>query len=230
MALYAIGDLHLSFSTDKPMDVFGAQWERHYEKIENNWRKYISPEDTVLIPGDISWAMHLHEAKKDLEWIADLPGRKILSRGNHDYWWTSLKKMKKAYPEHIFLQNSHEAYGEFAVCGTRGWVCPSDAKSDMHDEKIYKRELMRFEMSLESAKKKGWRRIIAMLHYPPTNERLEPSGFTELIKKYGVEIVVYGHLHNINAYGAGIKGVVDGTSYELVSSDYIDFKPKLILP
>ncbi|HKL10050.1 MAG TPA: metallophosphoesterase, partial [Clostridia bacterium] len=105
MALYAIGDLHLSFYTDKPMDVFGPQWEKHYEKIENNWRKHISPEDTVLIPGDISWAMHLPDARKDLEWIADLPGRKIFIRGNHDYWWTSLKKMKKAYPELIFLQN-----------------------------------------------------------------------------------------------------------------------------
>ncbi len=230
MALYAIGDLHLSFSTDKPMDIFGPQWNRHYEKIEKNWKMYISEEDTILIPGDISWAMHLSDARKDLDWIGKLPGRKILLRGNHDYWWTSLRKMHLAYPEHIFVQNNHSSYGEYAICGTRGWVCPNDSVADEHDNKIYQRELGRFEMSLESAKKKGWKRIIAMLHYPPTNEKYEPSGFTELIKKYGVEIVLYGHLHNINSYSAGIKGVKDGTSYELVSSDYIDFKPKLILP
>ncbi|MBK5252099.1 MAG: metallophosphoesterase [Peptostreptococcaceae bacterium] len=230
MALYAIGDLHLSFSTDKPMDIFGPQWNKHYEKIEKNWKKYISEEDTTLIPGDISWAMHLSDARKDLDWIEKLPGRKILLRGNHDYWWTSLKKMHLAYSNHIFVQNNHSSYGEYAICGTRGWVCPNDSAADEHDDKIYRRELARFEMSLISAKKEGWKRIIVMLHYPPTNEKFEPSGFTDLIKKYGVEIVLYGHLHNINSYSAGIKGVKDGTSYELVSSDYIDFKPKLILP
>jgi len=230
MALYAIGDLHLSFSTDKPMDVFGPQWNKHYEKIQKNWIEYVSTDDTVLIPGDISWAMHLRDAKEDLDWIMKLPGRKILLRGNHDYWWTSLKKMNSAYPDHIFLQNNHASYNEFAICGTRGWICPNGLAGEGRDNKIYQREITRFEMSLKSAKDEGWKRIIAMLHYPPTNEKFESSGFTELIKEYGVETVLYGHLHNSNSYGAGIKGIVDGTNYELVSSDYLDFKPKLILP
>lgn len=230
MALYAIGDLHLSFSTDKPMDVFGPRWERHYEKIEENWKSFVSPGDTVLIPGDISWAMYLEEAAGDLDWIERLPGRKILLRGNHDYWWGSLKKMRDIFPDFTFLQNNHAVYEGIAICGTRGWICPNDSRFDEHDEKIYRRELMRFEMSLASAEKAGLKRKIAMLHYPPTNDRLEPSGFLDLVERYKVETVLYGHLHNIKSYASGIKGIVGGANYELVSSDYIDFKPKLILP
>lgn len=230
MALYAIGDLHLSFSTDKPMDVFGSHWDRHFEKIKKNWEAFVSPEDTVLVPGDISWAMQLEEARTDLDWIEALPGRKVLLRGNHDYWWASLKKMQTAYPDLFFLQNNHAVFGSYAICGTRGWICPNDTRADAHDEKIYRRELMRLEMSLKSAEAAGLKRKIVMLHYPPTNDRLETSGFIDLIDGYGAEFVLYGHLHNAKSYAAGIKGVVGGVSYELVSSDYIDFKPKLILP
>lgn len=228
MALYAIADLHLSFSVDKPMDVFGEAWLRHDEKIKEDWLLKVQPEDTVLIPGDISWATGFDEAKVDLQWIQDLPGKKIMIRGNHDYWWTSLTKMSQAFPEIFFLQNNFYEYDTHVICGTRGWNCPNKVNFDEHDEKIYKRELIRLKLSLDSGKKRQ-KPIIVMTHYPPTNDKFQPSGFTEIYEAYGVERVLYGHLHTDLSFVAGLKGLHGGIQYDLVSCDYLDFKLQKIL-
>jgi len=229
MALFAIGDLHLSFMTDKPMDVFGEKWINHAEKIKNNWRYKISNEDVVLIPGDISWAMKLNEAYYDLEWISNLPGKKFLIRGNHDYWWASLSKMNTLFDNIFFLQNNYYLYEDYAICGTRGWICPNENKFDDHDRKIYKRELHRLKLSLDAAVNDGYNKFIVMTHYPPTNEKLEKSGFVEIYEEYKVEKVIYGHLHDIDSFNAGLKGIRNGVEYILTSSDYLNFDPIKIL-
>lgn len=224
MALYAIGDLHLSLSVDKPMDIFGEAWVRHEEKIKESWLSQVKEEDTVLMPGDISWATGFDEAMMDLKWIDGLPGRKILLRGNHDYWWTSLKKMKEAFPELEFLQNNYFEIGDYIICGTRGWICPNNQNFDDHDEKIYSRELIRLKLSLDSAKKVKGKKIIVMTHYPPTNDQFEPSGFTEIYETYGVSKVLYGHLHTEVSFKSGLQGTIGGVEYQLVSSDYVKFQ------
>jgi len=229
MALYTIGDLHLSFSSNKPMDIFGENWINHANKIKNNWEKKITEGDTVLIPGDISWAMRLDEAMVDLDWINSLPGRKILIRGNHDYWWSSITKLNNMFDKISFLQNNYYIYNDYAICGTRGWTCPNSVNFDDHDEKIYLREIHRLRLSLDAALKDGFRNIIVMTHYPPTNDKLEPSGFTGTYEEYGVNMVVYGHLHNSDSYRMGLQGTIKGTEYRLVSSDYLNFDPLKIL-
>jgi len=229
MAIYAIGDLHLSGHSDKPMDIFGDQWSEHANKIKNNWFNNVTNEDVVLIPGDISWAMNLEEAMIDLQWIADLPGQKYLIRGNHDYWWTSITKLNALFDSMGFVQNNFFAYKQYAICGTRGWNCPNHFKFTDHDEKIYLREVNRLELSLKAAKKSGYDHIIVMLHYPPTNDKLEPSLFTEILEKYNVEHVIYGHLHGKISYDAGLKGIYNTVNYHLVSCDYTDFQMVKIL-
>ncbi len=229
MSLFAIADLHLSFSSDKPMDIYGGWWINHTETLKNNWLSMIQDEDTVLIPGDISWALRLDEAKADLEWLSDLPGHKVLIKGNHDLWWTSIGRLSSMYRDLEFIQNSSAEYGEYAICGTRGWICPGENNFDAHDEKIYKRELIRLEMSFEAASKKGCKKFIGMLHYPPANEKMEPSGFTELFAYYGTEKVVYGHLHGRDAYENGPKGIIKGVEYFLVSCDHLQCMPLKIL-
>lgn len=233
MALYAIGDLHLSFSTDKPMDIFGQHWSNYEEKIKESWLENIKETDTVLIPGDISWAMRLDDALVDLEWIHNLPGRKILLRGNHDYWWSSLTKLQALYDDMDFLQNNYYTYesdGEiYAICGTRGWLCPNPNKFDENDKKIYDRELLRLKLSLDAAKAAGHEKILVMTHYPPTNDTRDRSGFLEIYEEYGVERVIYGHLHSEYAFSIGLQGDHEGVIYQLTSCDYIDFKPLKIL-
>lgn len=229
MALYAIGDLHLSLSVDKPMDIFGEAWVKHEEKIKQSWLEHVRDEDTVLIPGDISWATTFEDAKIDLAWIDALPGKKLLLRGNHDYWWTSLKRMSEAFPEMVFIQNNYYEYETHLICGSRGWVCPNKQNFDPHDEKIYKRELIRLKLSLDSARKASKKPIIVMTHYPPTNEAYEPSGFTELYEAYGVSKVIYGHLHTDVSFKCGMQGEVNGVDYQLVSSDYIGFQLQKIV-
>ncbi|MBU5675253.1 metallophosphoesterase [Alkaliphilus sp. MSJ-5] len=224
MAIYAIGDLHLSGHSDKPMDIFGAQWNDHANKIRDSWLKKVNNDDAVLIPGDISWAMTLEEAMIDLEWIADLPGKKYLIRGNHDYWWGSITKLNSLFDSMSFIQNNFFTYREYAICGTRGWNCPNHYKFTNHDEKIYLREVSRLEMSLNTAKRSGYDNIIVMLHYPPTNDKLEPSLFTEVLEKYNVRHVIYGHLHGETSYGAGLKGIYNGINYYLTSCDYARFE------
>lgn len=228
MALYAISDLHLSLSVDKPMDVFGENWYRHDEKIRNHWIENISDEDTILIGGDISWSINMEEGLKELQWIHELPGRKIIIKGNHDYWWGSISKLNNLYDNLKFIQNNFFSYEDYAICGTRGWICPGGDRYTLKDEKIYKRELIRLKLSLDSAKKMGYKKYICMIHYPPTNEKFEGSGFTEILEEYEVEKVIYGHLHGNSLYRV-LNGYRNDVQYIMTSSDYLNFKPIRIL-
>ncbi|MEN2258513.1 metallophosphoesterase [Paraclostridium benzoelyticum] len=223
MSLYAIGDLHFSTAVNKPMNIFGDNWDNHEEKIINSWKSKVNEEDTVLIVGDTSWAINMNEAEADLNIIHSLPGKKIYVKGNHDYWWTTVAKLNKLYDDMSFLQNNFYQYEEYAICGTRGWICPNDVKFTEDDEKIYKREAHRLKLSLDAAKKAGFKKIIVITHYPPTNDKLDPSLFTEIYESYGVEKVVYGHLHGKESFKMGLKGIRNEVEYNLVSCDYIDF-------
>lgn len=228
MALYAISDLHLSTTVDKPMGVFGEKWILHEEKIRENWLNKVTENDTVIISGDISWGMKISEGMADIEWISKLPGRKILVRGNHDYWWGSIKKLNSLYDNMDFIQNNFFVYEDYAICGSRAWVCPGSSNFGEKDSKIYNRELIRLRLSLEEAKKKEYDKIIVAIHYPPTNDKFEDSGFIDLFKEYGVEKVIYGHLHGPSLKRV-FEGEHDGIEYILTSADYIDFNPQLIL-
>lgn len=229
MAVYAISDLHLSFSSDKPMDIFGANWIDYTAKIQANWLATVKSEDIVLIGGDSSWAMHMPEAKLDLDWISALPGHKYMIKGNHDFWWTSLKKMNASHPHVRFVYNNSFQQGKIAIAGTRGWVCPNSKEFTSEDLKIYQRELLRLENSLKQAVKLEPEQLVAMIHYPPTNDNFEDSGFTELFESYGVSHVIYGHLHSPDGFKVGFKGERNGVQYHLTSCDYLDFKLERIL-
>lgn len=229
MAVFAISDLHLSFSTNKPMTIFGGHWEDYEQRIKESWLAQVKPEDIVLIGGDISWAMHLPEVKPDLDFISELPGRKFMIKGNHDFWWTSLTKLKSGWPEIEFMHNNAFLVDNIAIAGSRGWVCPNSREFSKDDLKIYNRELVRFENSLKQAKKLGGEALIAMLHYPPTNEKFEDSGFTALCETYGVSHLIYGHLHSVEGFKVGIKGERGGVHYHLTSCDYLSFEVKQIL-
>ncbi len=224
MALYAISDLHLALNSNKPMDIFGEQWFLHHEKIKNNWIDKINEEDTVLIGGDISWSMKIEEGMEDLKWIHELPGRKIIIKGNHDYWWSSITKLNALYEDMHFIQNNYFTYEDYAICGTRGWICPGGDKFQEEDKKIYEREQIRLKLSLDAAVAKGYSNIICMIHYPPTNEKFEDSAFTDIFKAYGVKKVIYGHLHG-PALARVLNGYKDGIEYIMTSCDFIDFNP-----
>lgn len=226
MVIWAMADLHLSHDRPKPMDIFGKAWENHTERIAANWRRVVGEDDLVIVAGDISWAMDLAGARADLQWIAALPGRKLLIRGNHDYWWSSISKVRAALPAGLAaLQNDHCAFGDWAVCGTRGWLCPGEEGFDEeHDEKIYRREIGRLELSLLHARKRGRRSIIAALHYPPFNRRNSPSGFTELLESYGVRHCVFGHIHDQGRERI-FQGQRGGVTYRFVAGDGVDFTP-----
>lgn len=225
MHIYAIGDLHLSGEPPtKPMEIFGEHWLGHKEKIKQHWLETVTADDTVIICGDISWAMNLEGAAQDLDWLAQLPGRKLLLRGNHDYWWTSLAKMQKRFGEHFeFLQNGCIMLGDIAVCGTRGWVLPSAENFTPEDEKIYKREAIRLELSLQAAIKEQAATIITAFHYPPLFAPTEQTVFTDLLKKYNVQHCVYGHIHGEN-HVITFEGEREGINYKLVSCDTQDFR------
>ena len=229
MALYAIADLHFSFSTNKPMDIFGENWKNHSQKIIENWKNIVTDEDTILLPGDLSWGMRIEEAAADLDVIYNLPGRKILLGGNHDYWWKSSSKLEARYPGMRFLKNDFDTYEDWAVCGTRGWLCPNDIRFTEQDKKIYEREQVRLRLSLDAAMRKGAEKIILMMHYPPMNDKKEDSAFTELFKEYPIRKVVYGHLHGEMSHATGFEGERYGITYELVAADYLEFCPKRIL-
>lgn len=224
MALYAISDLHLAFNVDKPMDIFGDRWLNHDEKIKKNWESKINEEDTVLIAGDISWSMRAEDSKYDLDWIDSLPGKKIISKGNHDYWWQGINKLNNMYENTKFIQNNFYTYEDYAICGTRGWTLPGSDKFTQHDRKIYDRELIRLRLSLDMAKNAGYSKFIVMVHYPPTNESYDETEFTKVFKEYGVEKVIYGHLHGPSNFK--IKNdIVDGVEYINTSCDFINFDP-----
>lgn len=221
MKIFAIGDLHLQGGDDKPMEVFGPQWAGHFERISQDWRARVEADDLVLIPGDISWAMQLDAALPDLHAIGELPGRKVLLRGNHDYWWSGISRLRDALPDAMYaLQNDALSFSGVTLCGTRGWTLPGP-QSLPDDVKIYERELMRLEMSLDRAKKIGGR-LVAMTHFPPVLEDGTPTRFSAILSAYGVSDTVYGHLHgaaNRNAF----CGTLDGTRYHCVSCDRLDF-------
>ena len=227
MRVFAIGDLHLSEANPKPMDVFGEHWFQHWERIKNNWINRVEDEDVVLIPGDISWAMRLEEAKPDLDSIGRLPGRKILIRGNHDYWWASISKVRKLLPCNMFaIQNDSVIIDDIAFCGTRGWAVLEGREDVAHDIKVFNRELNRLKLSLDSAKDAY--EIVVMLHYPPFAEMGKENDMARMIRQYPVKHVVFGHLHGASLSSA-VEGEIDGITYHLVSCDYLNFDLKLIM-
>jgi len=238
MKIFAIGDLHLPGGDKKPMDVFGPHWENHFERISEDWRAKVTDEDIVLIPGDISWAMQLDRALEDLERIAQLRGRILILRGNHDFWWSSLTQLRCRLPQTMHaLQNDAYDAGDVVFCGTRGWILPQSAclqQEDAHqaaasqDEKLYRREAMRLEMSLQAARRlAGDRPVFAMMHYPPLLPEYARSGtaFTRLLTQYGVSRCVYGHLHGPSVQ-RGYNGLYEGVQYDLVSCDALYFELK----
>jgi len=231
VSLFAISDLHLSLSGEKPMDVFGTTWENHHLKLKQNWESVVREGDTVILGGDLSWAMRLEEAAIDFQFVDALPGSKILFKGNHDYWWQSFSKVKAALPKSmIAIQNNYAPYNDnVALCGTRGWTIPMIREAPGDDEKIYKRELIRLELSLESARKDGFSQFIVTLHYPPFSPSLNDSGFTEIMQRYDVKICLYGHLHGKD-HSRAFTGIRDNIRYFFVSSDYLNFCPLRIDP
>lgn len=227
MALYAIGDLHLSFGADKPMDVFGKRWEGYVEKLRRGL-SVIGPEDTTLLLGDLSWSMDLESAAQDFSFIASIPGRKIILKGNHDYWWTTASKFYKfcatlGFSDMYVLNNNCYCYGETALCGTRGWFYEED-RHGTHDEKIFRRELMRLEASLKAA---GEREKLCFLHYPPIYKGYLCRPILDLLHQYGVKACYYGHLHG-ESHRLAVTGRFEDIDFHLASADYTDFCPVLV--
>lgn len=234
MKIFAISDLHLSFMVEKPMDIFGGHWENYTEKIKDNWQKSISNEDLVLIGGDISWAMKMSETVKDFEYIDSLPGKKIIIRGNHDYWWKSISVIRETLPTTISaLQNDSMKVGNIVIAGTRGWeVCEGnmDFNFSEQDKKIFNREVIRLRLALEDAMKRKEKgdKLVCMIHYPPFNSHRDDSEFTKLFEEFKVDAVVYGHIHNnIGRYERLI--VKNGIPYYLTSADMLQMKPAEIV-
>lgn len=227
--VYAIGDLHLPGSMDKTMDMFGPHWECHFEKIQADWNDRAREQDIILIPGDISWAMRLEDAQGDLNAIGRLPGIKVIIRGNHDYWWKGINRVREELPEGMYaLQHDALKVGECLFAGSRGWERPADEASDPEVEKIYQRELIRLEMSLQHARKLDPRkRLIALCHYPPTDAQGAVTPVTTLMARYQVSDVVYGHLHGYACCGA-YAGEVEGVRYHCVSCDCLGFRLHLL--
>lgn len=240
MSVYAISDLHLAFFTEKPMDVFGDHWEDHAIKIKENWTRTVKENDLVVLPGDTSWAMTLDEFLSDIMFIEELPGHKIISKGNHDYWWQTEKKLKEFKSSNrietvTFLHNNayifeHEGK-EYSICATRGWKCPGDTDFNQDDMKVYKRELQRLETSIQKGMN-GEREMLVFIHYPPFNNKKEESGFTEILERYKIKKCFYGHLHGRMVHEKALIGKLDNeslTEYYLVSCDYLGFSPLKIL-
>lgn len=227
MALYAIGDLHLCLGAPKPMDVFGGAWVGYMEKLKEGL-SVVQPDDTLILLGDLSWALDLQGAKEDFAWINQIPGRKIILKGNHDYWWSTAAKFYKfcrenSYEDFWILNNNFYEYNGWAICGTRGWFYEEE-RSGEHDEKVFKRELLRLEASLKAA---GDLPKMVFLHYPPKYKGYECSEILELLKQYEVRRCFYGHLHG-PSHGLALEGVWDSVDYRLVASDKLNFKPYLV--
>ena len=225
MNVYAISDLHLSATADKPMDIFGGNWEGHFEKIKSDWLSKVQEEDIVLIPGDISWAMKLSDALVDLRSLANLPGKKVFIRGNHDYWWNGITKLRDAAPNDsfVFLQTDAVKIGRYVIVGSRGWTCPGNADFTQQDQKLYLREAERFRLAFLDADKlaeEGDTKI-AMIHYPPINPKKEDTLFSALFEKNGVDKVVFGHIHG--SFYFPLKAEKNGIEYILASCDKVGF-------
>ena len=229
MAIYAIADLHLSFSEDKPMDIFGDNWENHAEKIKENWIKQVKEEDYVILPGDFSWEMYLNNTKLDFQYLNSLPGTKILLKGNHDYWWTTLTKMNEFIKENgfkniYFLYNNSYLVEDKIIVGTRGW----NILDTENDSKMIKRENARLELSIQVGLEKygSDKEIIVFMHYPPINKSDlmggEKTEFVKTFQKYNIHRCFYGHLHGLS-HKEAIEGLVNGIEYKLISADYLNF-------
>lgn len=224
MSLYVIGDLHLSLAAQKPMDVFGGAWINYMDKLRAGISK-ITESDTTVLLGDLSWSLNLHEATADFAWIDQIPGKKIIVKGNHDYWWSTAAKFYKfcneqGFSNQLILNNNCYFYDDWAICGTRGWFYEED-RSGAHDEKVFRRELMRLETSLIAA---GEHRKIVFLHYPPVYKGYVCNEILELLERYDVRRCFYGHLHGAS-HGLAIEGLWNGVEYKLVSADKLCFDP-----
>lgn len=224
--IYAISDLHLSLSGAKPMHIFGEAWRDHDVRIAENWDSMINPEDIVLVCGDNSWAIRFEEAKPDLDWIAQRPGKKIVIRGNHDYWWrreSTNRIQKQIDPSIQLLQGKGIVIGNIGITGTRGWRIEQGEDAEAGNGRVMRRELMYLERGLNELPPDIEKKIV-MLHYPPYNADLEPNEFADILQAYQVDMVVFGHIHT----GYYIEGNVNGVEYRLASADHTDFKPILI--
>ena len=230
MSIYVIGDLHLSFNENKPMDIFGDNWSGHEEKIKKDWIEKITDNDLVILPGDFSWSMKLEDTQKDFDFINSLPGQKLLLKGNHDYWWNTVTKMRKFLEENEFnnidfIYNQGYVFENYIIAGTRGWSLLEEEK----DEKIINRELARLEASIKDGLEKAGKEkeIIVFMHYPPVSNLMisnhEKSEFIELMNKYNVKKCFYGHLHGSSIKDA-FEGEFEGIDFKLISADGLDFK------
>lgn len=228
MALYAIGDLHLSLGAEKPMDIFGGNWVGYMDKLEQGL-SIIGPEDTTVLLGDLSWSLDLEGAQADFAWIDRIPGRKIILKGNHDYWWSTASKFyqfcqQKGFSEQYILNNNFYEYEGWAICGTRGWFFEEE-RSGQHDEKVFKRELLRLEASLKAA---GEMPKLVFLHYPPRYKGYQCDEILELLNRYEVRRCFYGHLHG-PSHKLAMEGLWDGVEFKLVAADYIGFTPYRVI-
>ena len=229
MALYAIGDLHLCLGASKPMDVFGGAWVGYMDKLKEGL-SVVTAKDTTVLLGDLSWVLGLEQAQEDFAWINQIPGRKIILKGNHDYWWSTAAKFYKfceenGFSDQFILNNNHYEYDGYAICGTRGWFFEED-RSGEHDEKVFKRELIRLEASLQSA---GDLPKLVFLHYPPKYKGYECPEILALLEKYEVRRCFYGHLHG-PSHGLAVEGLWNGVDFRLVSADYLNFHPIKVIP
>ncbi len=228
MSLYVLGDPHLSLGAQKPMDIF-AGWDGYVSLLEENWKKTVQPDDTILLAGDISWALKLEETKADFDFLERLPGRKILLKGNHDLWWSTKSKVERFWAEQgyasfsLLFNNAYE-YGDYCLCGSRGWINEPGAPQD---KKILDREAGRLRLSLQAGKATG-KTPIVFLHYPPVYGSLRCDEMMEVLLEYGVKRCYYGHLHGKDTFRGAVNGVREGIEFTLISADYLHFQPKLV--
>ena len=225
MALYTIGDLHLSFGESKPMDIFGDNWINHEEKIKKDWLNKVQEGDTVVHAGDFSWAMHLEDTFKDFEFLDSLPGKKLLLKGNHEYWWTTVTNMNNFLKENnfnniYFLHNNSFEVENKVICGTRGWSLLNEDTDN--SKKIIAREVQRLELSIKDGLEKN-KEIVVFIHYPPIIKQNLNSDFVKVLKKYGIKKCYYAHLHG-KSIGDAVEGVIQGIEFKLVSADALNFK------
>ena len=228
MALYAIGDLHLCLGAPKPMDIFGGTWVGYMDKLKEGV-SIITPEDTTILLGDLSWALDMDHAVEDFAWINQIPGKKIILKGNHDYWWSTVAKFNKfceanGFTDMHLLNNNCFEYDDWAICGTRGWFFEEE-RHGAHDEKVFKRELCRLEASLKAA---GEKKKMVFLHYPPRYKGYECREILDLFEQYGVRRCYYGHLHG-GSHKLAMEGLWDNVEYRLVAADYIGFIPQTVI-
>ncbi len=230
MRLFAVSDLHLSGRVNKPMNVFGNHWTGHFERIKTDWNAKVREDDVVLIAGDISWAMRLEDGVYDLHSLAELKGKKVFIRGNHDYWWSGIQKVRDSAPDDTFyfLQNDAVKIGNYVICGSRGWTCPGSTDYTDHDEKLYKREAERFKLCFQAAKKLQTEgdKLIVMIHYPPFGVRREDTLFTRMFEENGADMVVYGHIHSFSYYK--LKTTKNDIIYYLTACDQLGFRLALL--